>query len=93
LYEGDRVTDTEAFDYVFDQTTSNNMLFAREVKPLVAGFVDGVSASVLAFGHTGCGKTMTVEGQPGQSNGVKYGTPSSDTSYPLTLLRPSALRQ
>lgn len=66
------VSEGEALDYLFDASTSSPMLFAREVKPLVTAFAEGVSCSVLVYGATGAGKTYTVEGSPGQNNGTAF---------------------
>lgn len=61
MFEGDRVSDSEAFDFLFDSSTTSTMLFAREAKPLLVQFVEGVSAAMISFGHTGSGKTFTTD--------------------------------
>lgn len=52
------------FDKVFDQTSTQEEVYAGAVKPLLDTVLDGFNASVFAYGATGCGKTHTVSGTP-----------------------------
>ena len=53
-----------AFDRVFGPDATQGDVYA-EVSPLVAGALDGFSASVFAYGQTGSGKTHTMGGFAG----------------------------
>ncbi|XP_034203992.1 kinesin-like protein KIN-10C isoform X1 [Prunus dulcis] len=49
-------------DYCYDQYEDNNVIFSREVKPLIPGILDGCNATVIAFGARGSGKTCLIQG-------------------------------
>ncbi|KAJ4339601.1 tubulin-dependent ATPase kip3 [Didymella glomerata] len=64
--QGKRVKDqTFAFDRVFDDTTSQADIYESTAKPLLDNVLDGYNATVFAYGATGCGKTHTITGTPG----------------------------
>ncbi|KAL5032090.1 hypothetical protein BDV3_000688 [Batrachochytrium dendrobatidis] len=48
------------FDYVFDPLTTQDLLYADCVAPLVDRFLEGFNATVLAYGQTGSGKTYSM---------------------------------
>ncbi|WVW83912.1 hypothetical protein I302_105934 [Kwoniella bestiolae CBS 10118] len=50
------------FDQVFTMEASQEEVFERTAKPLLAGVLDGYNATVFAYGATGCGKTHTISG-------------------------------
>ncbi|KAH7557657.1 hypothetical protein JRO89_XS11G0197700 [Xanthoceras sorbifolium] len=49
-------------DYCYEQNEGNEMIFAREVKPLIEGVFDGLNATVIAYGARGSGKTRVIQG-------------------------------
>ena len=48
------------FDHVFDSVTPQEDVFGQCMRPLVAGLLKGLNATVLAYGQTGSGKTHTM---------------------------------
>lgn len=53
---------TYAFDYAFDQFTTQKTVFDKSTKFLIDGVVNGYNATVFAYGATGAGKTYTMLG-------------------------------
>ena len=53
---------TYAFDFAFDKTASQNLVFENSTKFLIDGVVNGYNATVFAYGATGAGKTYTMLG-------------------------------
>ncbi|KAK0598683.1 hypothetical protein LWI29_036983 [Acer saccharum] len=49
-------------DYCYEQNEGNDMIFEREVKPLIQGVFDGLNATIIAFGARGSGKTHAIQG-------------------------------
>ncbi|KAK9103644.1 hypothetical protein Sjap_020898 [Stephania japonica] len=54
--------DSYKLDYCYEQGEEAAQVFSREVKPLLSGVLDGLSASVLAYGARGSGKTFLMQG-------------------------------
>ncbi|WRT66359.1 uncharacterized protein IL334_003314 [Kwoniella shivajii] len=50
------------FDQVFSMEATQEQVFEKTAKPLLAGVLDGYNATVFAYGATGCGKTHTISG-------------------------------
>ncbi|TXG70935.1 hypothetical protein EZV62_005870 [Acer yangbiense] len=49
-------------DYCYEQNEGNDIIFEREVKPLIQGVFDGLNATIIAFGARGSGKTHAIQG-------------------------------
>lgn len=63
------------FDYVFDETCGNELVYKFTAKPLVKTIFEGGMATCFAYGQTGSGKTHTMGGefkgkQQNFSNGI-----------------------
>lgn len=50
------------FDYAFDESCTNEVVYKYTAKPLVATIFDGGMATCFAYGQTGSGKTHTMGG-------------------------------
>jgi len=50
------------FDYAFCKQSSTLNVYNKTAKNLIAGVLDGYSATVFAYGATGAGKTFTMTG-------------------------------
>ncbi|EMR09100.1 hypothetical protein PNEG_02444 [Pneumocystis murina B123] len=62
---GKRVKEIKyAFDRVFDENATQEMVYENTAKPLLDGVLEGYNATVFAYGATGCGKTHTISGSP-----------------------------
>ncbi|KAG1666252.1 Kinesin-like protein KIF2A [Nymphon striatum] len=51
------------FDYAFDDTSDNNLVYKYTAKPLIGTIFDGGMATCFAYGQTGSGKTHTMGGE------------------------------
>ncbi len=51
------------FDYAFDETVENMMVYRYTAKPLVESVFEGGMATCFAYGQTGSGKTYTFAGE------------------------------
>ncbi|KAI5645081.1 kinesin motor domain-containing protein [Phthorimaea operculella] len=62
------------FDYAFDDTCSNEVVYKYTAKPLVATIFEGGMATCFAYGQTGSGKTHTMGGDfQGKTQDCKKG--------------------
>uniref|UniRef100_A0A5S6Q861 Kinesin-like protein n=1 Tax=Trichuris muris TaxID=70415 RepID=A0A5S6Q861_TRIMR len=65
---------TFRFDYAFDETATNEMVYKFTAQPLVETIFNGGTATCFAYGQTGSGKTHTMGGQfAGRNQEVNYG--------------------
>uniref|UniRef100_A0A8C4ZWU3 Kinesin-like protein n=1 Tax=Gadus morhua TaxID=8049 RepID=A0A8C4ZWU3_GADMO len=65
------------FDYSFDETTTNEVVYRFTAKPLVYAAFEGSMATCFAYGQTGSGKTHTMGGDfrgknQNSSTGIYY---------------------
>lgn len=51
------------YDYAFDDSCTNEMVYKYTAKPLVSTIFEGGMATCFAYGQTGSGKTHTMGGQ------------------------------
>lgn len=48
-------------DYCYEQDDDMKMIYSREIKPLILDIFGGKSATVIAYGARGSGKTCTIQ--------------------------------
>ncbi|KAL1069778.1 hypothetical protein V6Z11_D12G288100 [Gossypium hirsutum] len=53
-------------DYCYDRSEGNDLIFSKEVKPLIEDVFNGYNATVVAYGARGSGKTFTIQGSEGK---------------------------
>ncbi|XP_009630113.1 kinesin-like protein KIN-8B isoform X1 [Nicotiana tomentosiformis] len=51
-----------AFDYAFGPKSTNLSVYERSIQSTIAGVIQGLNATVFAYGSTGSGKTYTMAG-------------------------------
>ena len=51
------------FDYAFNESSSNELVYRYTAKPLVVNIFEGGMATCFAYGQTGSGKTHTMGGE------------------------------
>ena len=50
------------FERVYDENATTAEVFERDVAPLMQQVLRGINTTIFAYGHTGAGKTFTMEG-------------------------------
>mmetsp|Transcript_4026 Transcript_4026/g.5792 ORF Transcript_4026/g.5792 Transcript_4026/m.5792 type:complete len:666 (+) Transcript_4026:200-2197(+) len=51
------------FDHIFEEDTTNVMIYDSMIRPIVWGAVSGRNGTVFCYGQTGSGKTYTIQGK------------------------------
>ena len=51
------------YDYVFEESADNNLVYKYTARPLVQNIFEGGMATCFAYGQTGSGKTHTMGGE------------------------------
>lgn len=75
------------FDYAFDDTCTNELVYKYTAKPLVKTIFEGGMATCFAYGQTGAGKTHTMGGQfNGKTQDCKNGIYAMATKDVFSLL-------
>jgi kinesin family protein 2/24 len=75
------------FDYAFDETASNELVYKYTAKPLVQNVFEGGMATCFAYGQTGSGKTHTMGGEfHGKTQDSKNGIYAMATKDVFNLL-------
>ncbi|CAG9314004.1 unnamed protein product [Blepharisma stoltei] len=54
-----------AFDAIYDETYTQQQIYDETAFPLVESVLKGYNGTIFAYGQTGCGKTFTMVGVPG----------------------------
>lgn len=81
------------FDYAFDDTCSNELVYKYTAKPLVKTIFEGGMATCFAYGQTGSGKTHTMGGQfNGKTQDCKNGIYALATKDVFNFLHGSKYR-
>ncbi|KAF3677409.1 putative kinesin-like protein KIF22-like isoform X2 [Capsicum annuum] len=60
--EGSSRKDKYELDDCYEQDDDNDIIFSREMKPLISEVLGGRNASIIAYGARGSGKTHTIQG-------------------------------
>lgn len=68
--EPNRKQETYVFDTVLPGSAGQAAVYNLIGSPLVASLAAGYHSCVLAFGATGCGKSHTIFGGPGEARGI-----------------------
>jgi hypothetical protein len=55
------------FDFSFDKTTSQKLIFEKSAKEIVEFVIKGYNGTIFAYGQTGTGKTHTMQGGTSES--------------------------
>jgi len=78
------------FDYAFDETSPNELVYKYTAKSLVESIFDGGMATCFAYGQTGSGKTHTMGGEfKGKSQDSRNGIYALAAQDVFKLLRSS----
>ncbi|KAL5173706.1 Kinesin-like protein KIN-10C [Glycine soja] len=59
---GDQSSSLYSVDYCYKEDEDNELIYSREVKPLVSAAFDGHNSTVIAHGARGSGKTHVIQG-------------------------------
>jgi len=60
------------FDAAFSPADGQDEVYDRAARPAVGSILAGFNASIIAYGHTGAGKTFTMDGalEPPEARGI-----------------------
>ena len=58
------------FDSVFDGNSRQDEIFNRVAHPVVSSVIEGYNGTIFSYGQTGTGKTFTMIGAGGESQGI-----------------------
>lgn len=61
---------TFTFDAVFDQNSTQKLIYSKVGEPVVSSILQGYNGTIFAYGQTGTGKTFTMIGGTGEAKGV-----------------------
>merc|ERR1712165_332607 len=76
------------FDYAFDESSTNELVYKYTAKPLVQNIFDGGMSTCFAYGQTGSGKTHTMGGEfHGKTQDSKNGIYAFATRDVFKLLK------
>ena len=53
--------DSYEVDYCYEQNEENDLIFSREVKPLISGVFNGCNSTIIAYGARNTGKTSVIQ--------------------------------
>ncbi|XP_049817868.1 kinesin-like protein Klp10A isoform X2 [Aethina tumida] len=82
------------FDYAFDETCSNEMVYRYTAQPLIKTIFEGGFATCFAYGQTGSGKTHTMGGDfNGKSQDCQKGIYAMAAADVFRLANSSKYRQ
>ncbi|KAK7380328.1 hypothetical protein VNO78_32836 [Psophocarpus tetragonolobus] len=59
---GDQSSSRYLVDYCYKEDEDNEMIYSKEVKPLVSAAFEGLNSTVIAHGARGSGKTHVIQG-------------------------------
>jgi centromeric protein E len=63
----------ETKDHVFSETTPTSTIYTTVAKNLIESAMDGMNATIFAYGQTSSGKTHTMMGNPQQPGIIPLG--------------------
>lgn len=65
ILDSKSVPKTFAFDGIYNENYTQQQIYDETAFPLVESVLEGYNGTIFAYGQTGCGKTFTMVGVPG----------------------------